>query len=117
MSATCKVRPIASSSKPDPNSKPGEQKQETQTEKTEQQQQENGNQAAQKSEMRGGNSATPGSNLQDMHEGRLGWGDLPAKDREAVANGAKEKFLPEYKEMIERYYEALAELGKSAKER
>ncbi len=106
-----------SSSKGQSDPKQGEQKQETSTEKTNGQQQQQGTDAAQHSQLPSGGSSTPGSNGQDIHEGRLNWGDLPLKDRDLVANGAKEKYLPEYQEMIKRYYEALAELGKSTKER
>jgi hypothetical protein len=41
------------------------------------------------------------------------WGNLPAKDRDLVSNGANEQYLPSYKEMIDRYYQALAEIGKN----
>ena len=36
------------------------------------------------------------------------WGNLPSRDREAVLQGIKDDYLPKFKEMIERYYKALA---------
>lgn len=41
------------------------------------------------------------------------WGKLPPRDREAVADGVKEEYLPAYRDLIDRYYQALAELAKS----
>src|SRR5262249_41508186 len=82
-----------SKSKSQGEPKPGEQKQETSTEKQKGEQKPTGNEAATTSQLRGGGSETPGSNNQDIHEGRLNWGDLPLKDRDMVANGAKEKYL------------------------
>ena len=37
-----------------------------------------------------------------------GWGNLPPRDREAVLQGIKDDYLPKFKDMIERYYKALA---------
>ena len=91
-----------------------------QRQQSQQQQQQNqasqsqGNQAAQESQMPGGGITNP-NGTGELREDRLNWGELPAKDRDLVANGTKEKFLPEYQDMIKRYYEALAELGKSDK--
>jgi hypothetical protein len=36
------------------------------------------------------------------------WGNLPARDRDAVLQGIKDDYLPKFKELIERYYKALA---------
>ena len=41
------------------------------------------------------------------------WGNLPPRDRDQVSHGANEEYLPTYREMIDRYYQALAEMGKS----
>lgn len=35
------------------------------------------------------------------------WGHLPPRDREAILQGIKDEYLPKFKEMIERYYQAL----------
>ena len=40
---------------------------------------------------------------------------LPARDREQVAHGANEQYLSAYKDQIERYYQALAEMAKSGR--
>jgi len=37
------------------------------------------------------------------------WGHLPPHLREAMLNSFSEKYLPEYEELVKRYYEALAE--------
>ncbi len=44
-----------------------------------------------------------------LREWRRGWGQLPARDREAVLQGAREASLGRYREWIERYYRALVE--------
>jgi hypothetical protein len=36
------------------------------------------------------------------------WGHLPPKVREQMRSAISEEFLPEYDELIRRYYEALA---------
>ena len=45
--------------------------------------------------------------------GAAEFGDLPARDRDLVAHGANEEYLSSYRDMIDRYYQALAELGKA----
>ncbi len=37
------------------------------------------------------------------------WGHLPSREREALFRSLSESFLPEYRDQIERYYEAMAE--------
>ena len=96
--------------------KPGDEKKESQAEKSQGPGEPKGTEAAQDDNIRGGGSAPPGNNGEDWHDGRKGWGALPPKDRALVTTGAKEKFLPEYKDMIQRYYEALAELNKTSKD-
>jgi hypothetical protein len=73
-------------------------------------QQQGGSNPATDDENRGGqNAATPG----DMRDrSREGWGGLPPRDRDEIAHGANEEYLSIYKGMIDRYYQALAELGK-----
>ena len=41
------------------------------------------------------------------------WGSLPPRDRDQISHGANEEYLPAYKDLIDRYYQALAEMGKS----
>jgi hypothetical protein len=75
---------------------------------------EGGNQAATDSKARSGSAATPQSNGEDMHQKTpQEWGNLPPRDRDLISNGANEQYLPSYKEMIDRYYQSLAEIGKS----
>jgi hypothetical protein len=41
------------------------------------------------------------------------WGGLPPRDRDQVSHGANEEYLSAYKDLIDRYYQALAEMGKA----
>ncbi|HVT81657.1 MAG TPA: hypothetical protein VHM90_13505 [Phycisphaerae bacterium] len=41
------------------------------------------------------------------------WGGLPPRDRDQISHGANEEYLSSYKDMIDRYYQALAEIGKT----
>ena len=73
-----------------------------------------GNQAATNSGPRRGTPEAAQSNGEDLHQKTpQEWGNLPARDRDLISNGASEQYLPSYKEMIDRYYQALAEIGKS----
>jgi len=47
--------------------------------------------------------------LADRPELRRGWGYLPARDREAIIQGAGDDFPARYREQIEEYYRAIAE--------
>jgi hypothetical protein len=96
------------------NSRPGQQKQESSGQQSGPGQ-PGGTKAATDSNMRPGSASTPESNGADIHETGTHWGDLPPRDRDLVAHGASEHYLPEYKEMINKYYQALAELGKASK--
>lgn len=50
----------------------------------------------------------------DMHSrDPANWGGLPPRDRDQVSHGANEEYLTAYKDLIDRYYQALAEMGKS----
>jgi hypothetical protein len=71
----------------------------------------------------GGNFANtserlPGGGAADAATGDMrnhdpaSWGSLPPRDRDQVANGANEEYLPAYKQQIERYYQGLAEMAK-----
>jgi len=103
------------SSKPNPNSKqqPGDKRKMS----SGQQQgphEEGGNQAATDSSLPRGPISAAQSNGEDMHQkGPQEWGNLPPRDRDLISNGANEQYLPSYKEMIDRYYQALAEIGKT----
>ena len=37
------------------------------------------------------------------------WGNLPPRKRERVLQGAKEPVLPDYRDLVEQYYKAVAE--------
>lgn len=76
-----------------------------------------GQNAAQQSQAPGGGQSAAQSNGQDIKERTREWGTLPERDRDLVSNGAQEQFLPAYREAIDKYYQALAELGKAARER
>lgn len=50
----------------------------------------------------------------DMHNrDPANWGGLPPRDRDQVSHGANEEYLTTYKDLIDRYYQALAEMGKT----
>jgi hypothetical protein len=44
-----------------------------------------------------------------LRELRRGWGNLPQRDREEIMQGLEEASLDRYRDLIERYYRALAE--------
>jgi hypothetical protein len=101
-----------SSSKPKPGSESGEKRQQSQGQQQGNRQQP-GNHAAQDSQLMAGNVETPQSNGESLrNKGPSEWGNLPPKDRDLISNGSQEKYLPAYQSMIDRYYEALAEVGK-----
>lgn len=98
--------------KPDGKQQEGQKRQ--QSSGQQQSTHEGGNQAAIDSTPRHGSAATPQSNGEDMHQKNpQEWGNLPPRDRDLISNGANEQYLPSYKEMIDRYYQSLAEIGKS----
>ncbi len=77
------------------------------------QQNQGGTQAANSSFLPGGNAATPSLN-DDIHSrGPNEWGGLRPRERDLISHGANEEYLSAYRDMIDRYYQALAELGKS----
>jgi hypothetical protein len=77
------------------------------------QNQQGGSTAATESTLPRGASATPDGNPDIRSRGAAEFGDLPARDRDLVAHGANEEYLSSYRDMIDRYYQALAELGKA----
>jgi hypothetical protein len=102
---------------PQSNSKskpqPGDKRQQSQGQKQGNQQQP-GNHAAQDSQLTNGTVEAPQSNGESLrNKGPSEWGNLPPKDRDLISNGVNEQYLPAYKDMIDRYYQALAEVGKT----
>jgi hypothetical protein len=72
----------------------------------------------------GGSQAATGDNLPrggyadptttDIHNrDPANWGGLPPRDRDQISHGANEEYLSAYKDMIDRYYQALAEMGRT----
>jgi hypothetical protein len=41
------------------------------------------------------------------------WAFLPPRDRDQVSHGANEEYLTSYRDLIDRYYQALAEMARS----
>ena len=75
---------------------------------------EHGNTAANQSTLPGGGVSSAVSNETDFHQrGPEEWGRLPPRDRDLVSHGANEEFLPSYREMIDGYYKALSEMGRT----
>ncbi|MEI7766599.1 MAG: hypothetical protein WCJ97_04075 [Phycisphaerae bacterium] len=76
-----------------------------------------GNQAAQESKLPPGSPGAFQANGQNIKEGRQEWGNLPQRERELIVNGAGEEILPSYRDMVQKYYRALAEVNKTARDR
>jgi hypothetical protein len=75
-----------------------------------------GESPAQESTLPGGGSDPAQSNGQDIHEKSTEWGNLPEKDRDLIINGVKEEPLAGYREQVQRYYKALADLNRAARD-
>jgi hypothetical protein len=74
---------------------------------------EGGSTAATDENVRMGDSDTPESNGANIHQtAAREWGNLPDRDRDLVSHGATEQYLPAYRTLIDRYYQALSQLGK-----
>jgi len=71
-----------------------------------------GTTAASGSFLPGNNQQTPQQGDDNRSKGPAEWGTLRPRERELISHGANEEYLTSYKDMIERYYQALAELGK-----
>ena len=57
----------------------------------------------------GGVGATSGDRQADrFEEGRREWGNLPPRDRDQVIQGRDRPYMEHYRDLIERYYRALA---------
>lgn len=80
------------------------------------QHQDAGNQAAKASELPGGGVSAAQSNGQDIRQKSSEWGNLPPRERDLIVNGSKEEALPSYKELVQRYYQALSELNRTQRE-
>lgn len=80
------------------------------------QHQDGGNEAAKTSELPGGGVSAAQSNGQDIRQHSSEWGNLPPRERDLIVNGSKEEALPSYKELVQRYYQALSELNRTQRE-
>jgi len=76
------------------------------------QQNTGGNTAALKDQLPGNNQAAADP-LQDIHEKASGWGGLRPQERDLISHGAREDYVNSYRDLINRYYNALGELGKT----
>jgi len=76
-----------------------------------------GNTAAQNSVLPNGGAAAPEANGTDINQRSREWGNLPERERDLIVHGAKEESLPSYKELIQRYYQSLAEINKTTNSR
>ncbi|HVS71852.1 MAG TPA: hypothetical protein VHQ47_11410 [Phycisphaerae bacterium] len=84
---------------------------------TKNQSHEGGSTAARDENLRGGGAQGAESNGTDIHQKNAdNWGNLPPRDRDMIAHGSNEQYLPEYRQLIDRYYQALAEIGRSTRD-
>lgn len=72
-----------------------------------------GSTPAQESSLPRGGQATPQTGEDIRAHGPEEWGKLRPKERDLISHGANEEYLSPYRDMIQRYYQALAELGKN----
>ena len=73
---------------------------------------EGGSQAATSEQLPRGGYADPTRADMRNHD-PASWGGLPPRDRDQISLGANEGYLSAYKDMIDRYYQALAEMGRT----
>jgi hypothetical protein len=78
-----------------------------------QQQNQNGSTAASNSFLPTGGHAEPQPAGDVRSHSPEEWGKLGPRDRDLISHGANEQYLSSYRDLIDRYYQALAELGKS----
>jgi len=76
---------------------------------------EQGTTAAQQSSLPGGSPDAAQPN--NIHEKAEEWGNLPPRERDLIVHGSKEHALPSYQDLVNKYYQALAELGRSDQEK
>jgi hypothetical protein len=74
---------------------------------------EGGTQAATSEQLPRGGHADPVTGDMRNRDPANPWGVLPPRDRDQISHGANEEYLSAYKDMIDRYYQALAEMGKT----
>ncbi len=60
----------------------------------------------------GGTPMNPG-NLTNVNSRRHQWGNLPARERNMILNAMRHQTLPQYKSLVQQYYESLAKLNQS----
>ena len=95
------------------SNKPGEKDQSLGMQQRQRTSQEGGSTAATDENLRPGGAQTAESNGTDIHQASSDkWGNLPDRDRDLVSHGSTEQYLPEYRAMIDRYYQALSQLGR-----
>jgi hypothetical protein len=99
-----------SSQQPNPQQQPGDKRQQTQGNQGGPHQ-EGGNVAATSDNSGGGQDAAVTGDMRNT--GAANWGGLPPRDRDEISHGANEEYLAGYKTMIDKYYQALAEMGKT----
>ncbi len=73
---------------------------------------EGGTQAATHEQLPRGGYADPVTGDMRNHD-PANWGGLPPRDRDQISHGANEEYLSAYKDLIDRYYQALAEMGRT----
>jgi hypothetical protein len=73
---------------------------------------EGGSQAATNEQLPRGGYADP-TRADMRNRDPANWGGLPPRDRDQISAGANEEALAAYKDMIDRYYQALAEMGRT----
>jgi hypothetical protein len=92
-----------------PQIQPGQQRQPSQQQGPKS---DNGSQAATHELLPRGGYADPVTGDMRNHD-PANWGGLPPRDRDQISHGANEEYLSAYKELIDRYYQALAEMGRT----
>jgi hypothetical protein len=78
-------------------------------------QNQGGSNAAQNSFLPKGNQAQPQPGEDIRARAPEEWGRLRPRERDLISHGANEEYLAPYRDMIERYYQSLAELGSRKK--
>jgi len=101
-----------SSQPQDPNDKKEQQQNRQYSQGQQPGQGQGGNVAAANDTLPPAGSATPDP-LHDIHASGDQWGNLRPAERELINDGARERYVSSYENMINRYYQALGELGKT----
>jgi len=96
----------------DPNQQKDPQQSRTYSQGNKPGQGQGGNVAAAADVLPGGGQDTPTA-AADIHAKGDQWGDLRPVERDLINNGAHEDYVSSYREMINHYYMALGELGKT----